>query len=863
MADFELLSTYISVKTKGLEKVFADLKKVRQTAKDVQSTIKLNAPMSRAAKQTSEFRKELDKANLSLSKALTTGRSLAQQKRFLTNAQTRLNSLLAISNLTDKQKLQTQNAINRVLARRKRIEDDVNKASRSTSVDPNQQRIRDLNYLDRVRRNSARLALQQIRAIRRSELRAHAKRVQLQRYLDQVKRNSYALERKRIRDVVAFERRALARRVQANRNALARMAAARKRFQQIGQALNSASLEIGFLFPGSRVLGNLFRIGSVFANVGRQMGLTAGTATALAGALSAATLGVGALAAGFTVLVGGALRAFVSVISFALTPVRLLVRGIQSLIRYLPLLSAAFGFALVRSISKFGSEIEGLRAQFRLAFGADAQREFRNITELASRLAVPIQALAENYAKISIAARDANIAQDDVKVLFEGISTAVRALNLNGERANGIFFAFEQIISKGRLSSEELRRQLGDRLPGAFGRAARALGVTTAELDKLLEQGAISSDQFIKAIGPALRDEAAGSARELSRGLGAAIVRLSNQFQLLQFRLGSLAGPGLRDLVEQITAFVSQVRESDTFTAFAQRLGVEFGKAAILLRELAARVRGFFERNGATIREFFTNLSKFFSTQFVGAIYAVIAAFEALLPVFRRVGDVFNNLSLTLLGFDFTKFSTGIRGVREQVEFFSSAIEIAVKRAFYGITAAINDFLIDLPILGQIFEGFDELTNRSEEFKNRAAELGLELQKEFEKAVAKVAAQEELETLQKGFERVGQFAKNTFLGLFEDQDRLANALNDFQQKQGKATSIVSATELRNTIEASIDQGVQGEILKANQEAVRQNNAIRVAVEGMRDAIVDLGKEGVEGLAEGIGNVINRTQVAGL
>ena len=49
------------------------------------------------------------------------------------------------------------------------------------------------------------------------------------------------------------------------------------------------------------------------------------------------------------------------------------------------------------------------------------------------------------------------------------------------------------MMSKGKISSEELRRQLGERMPIAMEAMARAVGVTTQELDGLLKKGAVLS----------------------------------------------------------------------------------------------------------------------------------------------------------------------------------------------------------------------------------------------------------------------------------------------------------------------------------------------------------------------------------
>jgi tape measure domain-containing protein len=52
------------------------------------------------------------------------------------------------------------------------------------------------------------------------------------------------------------------------------------------------------------------------------------------------------------------------------------------------------------------------------------------------------------------------------------------ALGLSVDDQRGIFKALEQMLSKGNVQAEELRGQLGERLPGAIYFSAKALGVT-------------------------------------------------------------------------------------------------------------------------------------------------------------------------------------------------------------------------------------------------------------------------------------------------------------------------------------------------------------------------------------------------
>ena len=64
---------------------------------------------------------------------------------------------------------------------------------------------------------------------------------------------------------------------------------------------------------------------------------------------------------------------------------------------------------------------------------------------------------------------------------------------MSSEDAHLSYLALSQMMSKGKVSSEELRRQLGERMPIAMEAMARAVGVTIQELDGLLKAGKLLS----------------------------------------------------------------------------------------------------------------------------------------------------------------------------------------------------------------------------------------------------------------------------------------------------------------------------------------------------------------------------------
>ena len=68
-------------------------------------------------------------------------------------------------------------------------------------------------------------------------------------------------------------------------------------------------------------------------------------------------------------------------------------------------------------------------------------------------------------------------------------------MGLSVENQERAFLALNQMMSKGTVQAEELRGQLGEALPGAFGIMAKAVGVTEKELQNMMKAGEVLADE--------------------------------------------------------------------------------------------------------------------------------------------------------------------------------------------------------------------------------------------------------------------------------------------------------------------------------------------------------------------------------
>ena len=162
---------------------------------------------------------------------------------------------------------------------------------------------------------------------------------------------------------------------------------------------------------------------------------------------------------------------------------------------------AEFGAQAVKT----ATQVNKLRLSLELAAGSDFERSLETISTVVEDFNTPIENATTNFTKLYASAQGSGIAFADLSELFINLSAANKAFAGDAEDLNGILRAFTQIISKGTVQSEELKGQVGERLPGAFALAAQSLGMTTAQLQKALEKGEVKSKEFVEKFGRYMR----------------------------------------------------------------------------------------------------------------------------------------------------------------------------------------------------------------------------------------------------------------------------------------------------------------------------------------------------------------------
>ncbi|MBK5721378.1 tape measure protein [Dysgonomonas sp. Marseille-P4677] len=151
----------------------------------------------------------------------------------------------------------------------------------------------------------------------------------------------------------------------------------------------------------------------------------------------------------------------------------------------------------------------------------------RFLNGLSNKYGVEINSLVMAYAKFKAAGDSVNMSIQDQRKIFEATSRAATAYGMSAEDTNLTFLAITQMMSKGKISSEELRRQLGERLPIAMAAMAKAAGVPISKLDDLLKKGKLMSADILPKFADALNEMIPNVDTD---NLETSIIRMQNMF---------------------------------------------------------------------------------------------------------------------------------------------------------------------------------------------------------------------------------------------------------------------------------------------------------------------------------------------
>lgn len=246
------------------------------------------------------------------------------------------------------------------------------------------------------------------------------------------------------------------------------------------------------------------------------------------------------------------------------------------------------------------------------SFG-DYQTAISTVTGASERFNVPVLEGAKQFTRLSAAVVGSGRSIQDAKLAYEAVTASILATTGSVEGVDAALTAVSQVFSKGKATAEEIRGQLGERLPGALALFAASLNKTPQELDKAFEEGKVSTDDFVKFLAYAYK-RYAKDAEILAKSTEMAGERMARQWEKTAKAIGDAFGPtgaAIQDFatraLAQLNAVVEKLMQTGAIKPGAGYYVSQVEEGRLSLKDLRAMrneasPQGFKEREATRAR---------------------------------------------------------------------------------------------------------------------------------------------------------------------------------------------------------------------------------------------------------------------
>jgi tape measure domain-containing protein len=191
--------------------------------------------------------------------------------------------------------------------------------------------------------------------------------------------------------------------------------------------------------------------------------------------------------------------------------------------------------------------------------GQAASATMGNLFGIAQRLGVSVTTLYEDFRRFDAAAKSTTFSTEQTARVFEQTVAGLRALGSSPRQVEQALLALEQIMTKGRLSAEEYRRQLGNAVPNALNFMAQQFNASTAVMDQMIKSGLIPAEAAVVAFSKSMEQvaKAAGPLDDLRKSF----VSLKNEIVAWGTAFGEVVGKIVQRDLKDLTLLSETLRK--------------------------------------------------------------------------------------------------------------------------------------------------------------------------------------------------------------------------------------------------------------------------------------------------------------
>jgi|688.fasta_scaffold15545_1 tape measure domain-containing protein len=215
----------------------------------------------------------------------------------------------------------------------------------------------------------------------------------------------------------------------------------------------------------------------------------------------------------------------------------------------------------LRGIPRVGIELDSVKASLESTMGSTAAMNsaLKALDSEAERTGINIGILRDNFKGFQASTSLSGVSLDSTWRMFTNLNTVITGLHLSADKANHVFLAMSQIFNKSKVQSEELVKQLGNLLPGAFASFAASMNIAPQELAKQMKAGTVfakdTMENFIQYMATKFTPAFNASIDNLNANTG----RMQTSFVHLQEAIYEKTAPAMNSFVKSVTETVKSM----------------------------------------------------------------------------------------------------------------------------------------------------------------------------------------------------------------------------------------------------------------------------------------------------------------
>ena len=254
-----------------------------------------------------------------------------------------------------------------------------------------------------------------------------------------------------------------------------------------------------------------------------------------------------------------------------------------------------FSLTVASNFVGINSEMELMRAQLTTIEGSAVagEKSFQHMLELVTRMPFSLDSVVNSFAKFKAAGL-----QDAVGWVTT-LGDAIAAFGGTSENFKLASVAIQQMVGKGVISMEEMRRQLSEQIPTAFAIMADKADMSVGELVETISSGKAESQKFLALLKEGFDETYGGAGARMMETFSGSVIKVKNEWTKLMLAIGDGRGSfkSLKDVVSSVADALGEFRKS--------------AKGMEIIDRISSSLKNFFDTyaNAETLAKALTNIS--------------------------------------------------------------------------------------------------------------------------------------------------------------------------------------------------------------------------------------------------------------